>query len=209
MTQLSTVSHREPNAQTLPVAPRMREPGRLLCTHLLVDRELNVLGHDAFSDGVLGTPGSELRIVRDRLVADNHQWQAGLGALLSDDVTRSGRVLATTSPRGTLRVEVRAFTRGGEDPSPPRIRLVTVKNNTIELEVHEVACSFGLSARETEILHAICGGLKIKEFAARTKIATETARKELKSMLKKLGVGYQIDAVRLVYQTYVEERVAA
>jgi len=86
---------------------------------------------------------------------------------------------------------------------------VTVRNNTFELEVHEVASSFGLSARETEILHAICAGLKIKEFAASAKIANETARKQLKSMLRKLGVGYQMDAVRLVYRMYVEERIAA
>ena len=209
MSNMKQTGSKEAEVQSIAPAQEAKTKNTILRTHLLVDRSLNVHFHDLIATALLGVEGSELRIVRGCLVAQNQQWQDRLAAMMNDQSVDKGRVLATTSPGGTLRLEVRCLARvAGQSPSA-QTKLVMVKNNTFDPQARQVASYFGLSGRETEILESLCGGLRIKEFAAKETIATETARKELKSMLKKLGVGYQVDAVRLVYQTYFEEQMAA
>ena len=209
MSNAKQTGRRKAEVQASTPAPESKPGNSILRTHLLVDRALSVHFHDLVATALLGAEDSELRIICGRLVAQNQQWQCRLVAMMSDASTGNGRVLATTSPGGSLRVEVRNLARLAGQAASVQPMLIMVKSNTFDPHARRVALYFGLSRRETEILESICGGLRIKEFAANETIATETARKQLKSMLRKLGVGYQVDAVRLVYQTYFEESMAA
>ena len=180
----------------------------VLRAHVLVDRELRVIAIDADADVLLCTPGSELSIGGGLLLAECPKWRQELECLIHDHESAAPRQAALTTPRATLRVEVRSL-RKAAHPYAAQFRLIVVRTNTLAADLGNIVHSFRLSEAEAKILDALCSGMNPSDIAKRRPLSIHTVRTQVKTVLAKLGVHSQIEAVRLVYQTYLEERLAA
>jgi two-component system, NarL family, nitrate/nitrite response regulator NarL len=62
-----------------------------------------------------------------------------------------------------------------------------------------------LTEREDEILELLATGVQVRDIAERSGVAEATVRSQVKSILRKLGVGSQIAAVAIHHQHYVDD----
>jgi len=181
----------------------------LLRAHLVVDQNLRVVSNDDDTEPLLGGPTSELSISDGHLRAKCANWHAKLEELARTASTRGPSVRTSTSPLGTMRVEVRTLCRHGPRGSSQGTNLVVVKPLTGAIDVSHIARYFRLSRSETKVLDALCRNSRLCDLATRRNVSIHTVRKQLNSALGKLGVHSQVEAVLLVYQTYMETRLAA
>ena len=181
----------------------------MLRAHLLVDAQLNVIWDDVDAEMLLDGLASELCIADGRLRANCPQWQDDLKQLIGSSSANGPRLRAATSPLGTLRVEVRPLQRRRHPVDSASVRLLVVQAVTSHTHLGEVASYYGLSPSETRVIDVICTHGRLGDYADHVDVSIHTARKQMKNALAKLGVHSQVEAVRLIFQTYLDWRVAA
>ena len=197
------------NDQITPACVRASLANSLLRAHIVVDQRARIWTSDEEAEVLLGTPGSELTIRDGFLNARSAQWQARLNELLATPSAGATRVRTTTSPQGRLCVEVRALNRKPQNSSAAALSLIVVKTTTLATDLSQFAAKYSLSETEAQIMKHLCSGRRLSEYALTRGRSIHTVRTQQKGILLKLGVHSQIEAVGLMYQTYLDAGFAA
>ena len=188
------------HANTQPIAKRDDTEGRT--SHVVVDTRLRVISHDTAVKSLL-KHGAELTIASGSLSASDPVWQREILGLAISALAQS-KTQCSTSPQGTLRVEFRGLCGATPHTAHATQLLVVVKPNLCAINTAQVARVYGLTPTETDILDALCSGIRAWAYAQRKDVSIHTVRKQVKNIRAKLGVQSQLEAVRLVDHTRYE-----
>ena len=88
----------------------------------------------------------------------------------------------------------------GAFPDCMTLSLLVIHSYRRPSGIHEVAARFHLSPAEKQLLQALCTDSCLSSFAQARHVSHHTVRSHLKSILSKLGVHSQIEAIRMEYQ---------
>ncbi len=78
--------------------------------------------------------------------------------------------------------------------------------NVIEICIKQIQMKSTLTRRETEVIQELSQGLYYKEIAGKIFISTETVKKHVRSIYRKLGVRNRVEAT-LMYQNQTNTEV--
>ena len=197
------------NDETSSTGARANRANSLLRAHIVVDRCARIWTSDTEAEALLTAPGSELVINKGVLAARSDQWQFRLNELIATPITGAGGPRSTTSPLGTLCVEVRALNRKPQMGAHTTLSLVVVRTTTIAGDLSQFAAKYALTDAEAQIMKHLCSGRRLSEYALGIGRSIHTVRTQQKGILLKLGVHSQVEAVGLAYQSCLDARRVA
>lgn len=184
-----------------------------LPAYVVVDDQLRVLDHDAAAARLFACPGSELTINRGMLTASSMERQRILASSLNAARAEHGNQPRTCKlsaemrfqlyPLYEARSESRALRGAVAAAGARRNHLIVFSAPQRLAGIPDVASRYRLSRSEARLLEALCTDSRLKEYAHMNNVSTHTVRTQLRSILAKLGVHSQIEAVRTVLHSVI------
>ena len=183
-----------------------------LSTHpayIVVDDRLRVLEHNDVAAQLFTLPGSALRLVAGVLKAETDEQQHDLvSAVVSASYNKPqhARHAHACRPRkltAGICYQLFPMHRPLTAAQPARTHLLILTAPQGVPGLHEVATRHRLTPTEVRLLEALCTDSRPKDYAFMLKLSVHTVRTQLRSILSKLGVHSQIEAVRMVLQAAI------
>ncbi len=168
-----------------------------LRAHIVFDHRMRVLGRNEGAAWLADTSWSGIRIHNRVLVitpCTSHTQLRSLACGQQHNVAL-GVEIPLESPR--LRAEYTALVDGCLGRSVG-LSLLTVVSTGRSHNYIAIAMRLGLSPAEAGLMAALCTKSSLVEHAQQRKVRPQTVRSQMKSVLRKLGVHSQLEAVRLL-----------
>ena len=203
----SVISKHAHRAALLPIGDTPAHRTNPLCAHaayIVVDDRLRVLEHNDVAAQLFSFPGSALRLQAGVLKAESDEQQHELAcAVLSASYNAPQHLRPSPNSRARklapgICYQLFPMRRPLTAAHPSRTHLLILTAPQSVPGLQEVAERHRLTPTEVRLLEALCTDSRPKDYAFMLKLSVHTVRTQLRSILAKLGVHSQIEAVRMV-----------
>ena len=166
-----------------------------LSAHFLFDRSMKVLGRDEGAAWLADTSWSGVRIHNGTLEITPQSANAQLRSLVWGDRNCASMAVEIELAHPRLRAEYTTLAEGCRWRSTGLLRVVSAGRSSNYIAI---AMRLGLSPAEAGLIAALCSTSSLAQHAEQRKVCVQTVRAQMKSVLRKLGVHTQLEAVRLL-----------
>ncbi len=180
------------------VAPAANADGASgLRAHFVFDSNLKVLGRDDGAAWLTDASWSGIRIHKGFLEVAPRSTHAELRALAGGEHSYTARAVAIRLDHPRLHAEYSALL-GERCGRGSGMHLLTVMCGGRSSNYIAIAMRLGLSPAEAGLIDALCTTSSLAQHATQRRVCLHTVRSQMKSVLRKLGVHTQLEAVRLM-----------